>query len=539
MKSLIRTTRRDLVTFSKIHAWIIFQLERKGYPEVLHNNRLMTTIFPIEEDESDILYDSWRERIRRRVVPGSTFDKFMFACIIGNSILTACVDYSILDENFEPVTQGSARNFIIEVCETIFLFVFFVECTLKILAMGLFRDKRSYLRDGWNIFDFIIVMTSIVSIVPVIPNLTAIRSLRVLRPLRSISKLPGLRNIIEALITSASELFNVILLLIFLLICFSMTGTLMWKGLMHGRCRTTPFPIVMPGHCNSTQDDCWGEYLATVIMQPHNFRCTMEDNDSSKWSQESSPWFQEGPFDCIWPLDDKDTRLCDTGARFRRCSSGNTCGSDYDKFGNPRFINKIEPYGIPRMDMALNEETLNWGLTGFDSFPQAMITVFQIITLEGWSNILDQVTDVWYKPPAFAFFGFQIVLCGYIVLNLVLAIITKSLDQFGKKNGDSYSEQVETSPAEIEKSHLVVLNDADIQSDNPRRCLINYIGTKAHSTVIMTCIFLNSIVLSMDHYGISQYQATILDYLNLLFAGIFLIDVIICNIHFGFRSYWR
>jgi hypothetical protein len=168
-----------------------------------------------------------------------------------------------------------------------------------------------------------------------------------------------------------------------------------------------------------------------------------------------------------------------------------------------------------------------------------MITVFQIITLEGWSNILDQVTDVWYKPPAFAFFGFQIVLCGYIVLNLVLAIITKSLDQFGKKNGDSYSEQVETSPAEIEKSHLVVLNDADIQSDNPRRCLINYIGTKAHSTVIMTCIFLNSIVLSMDHYGISQYQATILDYLNLLFAGIFLIDVIICNIHFGFRSYWR
>lgn len=506
-----------------------------------NDNRLMTSIFPVEDDESELLQDSWREKLRQRLVPGSRFDKCMLACIIGNSILTACVDYSILDENFEPVTQGSARNYIIEVCETVFLFIFFVECSLKIIAMGLFRDKGSYLRDGWNVFDFMIVMISIVSVVPVIPNLTAIRSLRVLRPLRSISKLPGLRKILEALITSTSELFNVILLLIFLLICFSMTGMFMWKGLMHGRCRKTPFPIVMPSDCNSTQDDCWDKYLTTAIMQPLNFRCTMEDNDSLKWNQQSSPWFQFGPFDCIWPLDETDKRLCDTGAHFRLCSPENTCGSDYDAFGNPRFINTIKPYGIPRMDIALYEESLNWGLTGFDSFPQAMITIFQIITLEGWSAIFDQITDVWHKPPTFVFFCFQIVLCGYIVLNLVLAIISKSLDNIGKKIGDSFREetnQVGTFPVEMKETHLAS-RYAETEYNGLKRLLRSYVGTKAHSTVIMTCIFLNSIVLSMDYYGISQNQAATLDYLNLAFAVIFLADVIICIIHFGLRIYWR
>ena len=51
----------------------------------------MTSIFPIDEDESELLNDSWRERLRERLVPGSRFDRYMLAFIIGNSVLTACV----------------------------------------------------------------------------------------------------------------------------------------------------------------------------------------------------------------------------------------------------------------------------------------------------------------------------------------------------------------------------------------------------------------------------------------------------------------
>jgi len=30
----------------------------------------------------------------------------------------------------------------------------------------------------------------------------------------------------------------------------------------------------------------------------------------------------------------------------------------------------------------------NWGLTTFDTFPDAFITIFQVITLEGWAQIM-------------------------------------------------------------------------------------------------------------------------------------------------------
>jgi hypothetical protein len=32
-----------------------------------------------------------------------------------------------------------------------------IECLLKIMAMGFFMRKNSYLRNGWNVVDFIVV----------------------------------------------------------------------------------------------------------------------------------------------------------------------------------------------------------------------------------------------------------------------------------------------------------------------------------------------------------------------------------------------
>ncbi len=36
---------------------------------------------------------------------------------------------------------------------------------LKIFAMGFFINRKSYLRDGWNILDFIIIITSLIPLV--------------------------------------------------------------------------------------------------------------------------------------------------------------------------------------------------------------------------------------------------------------------------------------------------------------------------------------------------------------------------------------
>jgi len=38
--------------------------------------------------------------------------------------------------------------------------------------------------------------------------------------------------------------------------------------------------------------------------------------------------------------------------------------------------------------LATQNEDLNWGLTNFDNFFNAVVTIFQIITLEGWTSIM-------------------------------------------------------------------------------------------------------------------------------------------------------
>lgn len=35
----------------------------------------------------------------------------------------------------------------------------------------------------------------------------------------------------------------------------------------------------------------------------------------------------------------------------------------------------------------------NWGITNFDNFGLAMLTVFQCVTLEGWTEVLYNVSD--------------------------------------------------------------------------------------------------------------------------------------------------
>ena len=99
----------------------------------------------------------YRQRIID-LVSSSYFDAFILVAIILNSILIACVDYRVVDDNYQPSIVTSTRNNVIEKCEVIFTVVFATECLLKIIAYGFIKGKHSYIRNGWNVLDFIIVV---------------------------------------------------------------------------------------------------------------------------------------------------------------------------------------------------------------------------------------------------------------------------------------------------------------------------------------------------------------------------------------------
>ena len=59
----------------------------------------------------------------------------------------------------ENVCNGNLVVFLQEATEPYFLGIFTVETALKILALGFVLHRGSYLRNAWNIMDFIVVVT--------------------------------------------------------------------------------------------------------------------------------------------------------------------------------------------------------------------------------------------------------------------------------------------------------------------------------------------------------------------------------------------
>ena len=80
--------------------------------------------------------------------------------------------------------------------------IFVVEIALKLVALG-----PRFFRNGWNLFDFVIVG---VALVPSAHGLSVLRALRVLRVLRVISVAPRLRRVVEGFVTALPGMGSVL-----------------------------------------------------------------------------------------------------------------------------------------------------------------------------------------------------------------------------------------------------------------------------------------------------------------------------------------
>ncbi len=85
------------------------------------------------------------------------------------------------------------------------LAIFVVELLAKLVAYG-----RRFFRDGWNLFDFVIVA---IALAPAAQGLSVLRALRILRVLRIISAAPRLRRVVEGFVTALPGMASVFLLM--------------------------------------------------------------------------------------------------------------------------------------------------------------------------------------------------------------------------------------------------------------------------------------------------------------------------------------
>jgi voltage-gated sodium channel len=96
---------------------------------------------------------------------------------------------------------GGLITFLDRLCLTVFV----AELAAKLIA---YRGR--FFRDGWNIFDFVIVG---ISLVPAAQGFSALRALRILRVLRVVSVAPRLRRVVEGFVTALPGMASVFILM--------------------------------------------------------------------------------------------------------------------------------------------------------------------------------------------------------------------------------------------------------------------------------------------------------------------------------------
>ena len=65
-----------------------------------------------------------------------------------------------------------------------------------------------------------------------------------------------------------------------------------------------------------------------------------------------------------------------------------------------------------------------YGITNFDNIGQAMLTVFQCITLEGWTDMLYWVHDSQGRTWQWFYFVTMVILGSFFVMNLILGVLS-------------------------------------------------------------------------------------------------------------------
>ena len=102
----------------------------------------------------------------------------------------------------------------------LFLGIFVVEAVVKLIAQ--WPRPQRYFKDGWNVFDFAII---VVSLLPSTGELaTLARLARLLRVLRLVSALPELRLIVTTLVRSIPSMFNVVCLMSVIFYIYAVAG---------------------------------------------------------------------------------------------------------------------------------------------------------------------------------------------------------------------------------------------------------------------------------------------------------------------------
>ena len=264
----------------------------------------------------------------------------------------------------------------------VFNVVFIMEFAIKVAAKGLFIHPHAYMRDTWNLLDMSVVLISVTELFTM--NSQSKMGLKALRTLRVLRPLRSL-NAFPAMKKLVRSLGNSISSLLYA------EFFLAFVFLIFGIFGIKQFSGKFYNRCR-------------IGIEPESG---------------------------FWPHL-HDNHLCHIGGT--DCPASTTCAQ-------PSLHNiKWEKAH------SINSPLINYGVTTFDNLPSACITIFQMITLEGWVDIMYLMMESSPVLMSICFSIFLVIFCAFFLLNLILAILSQSIEEVGMVDD----------PELIEKTNYIV-----------------------------------------------------------------------------------
>uniref|UniRef100_A0A8C2L4M9 Voltage-dependent L-type calcium channel subunit alpha n=1 Tax=Cyprinus carpio TaxID=7962 RepID=A0A8C2L4M9_CYPCA len=398
-----------------------------------------------------------------------------FEIIILLTIFANCVALAV----FLPMPEEDTNNtnLTLESLEYIFLVIFTLECFLKIVAYGLLFHEGAYLRNCWNILDFVIVFMGLFTLVVDTINtiagvptekgggfdMKALRAFRVLRPLRLVSGVPSLQVVMSSILKSMLPLFHIALLVFFMVTIYAIMGLELFKCKMHKTC-----------------------YYQDIIAVREN--------------EKPSPCAQAG--------------------HGRRCTiNGTECRAGWP---GPNF-----------------------GITHFDNFGFAMLTVFQCITTESWTDVLYWINDAMGNDWPWIYFLTLILVGSFFILNLVLGALSGEFTKEREKSRSRGEYQKLRERQQMDEdlegymewiTHAEVM-DGDSEGNGAITCHV-WVKSKFFNWWVLLVVLLNTLVIAMEHHNQTEGLTSFQDTANVILLACFTIEMVMKMYAFGPRAYF-
>uniref|UniRef100_A0A8C6VWM0 Voltage-dependent T-type calcium channel subunit alpha n=1 Tax=Nothobranchius furzeri TaxID=105023 RepID=A0A8C6VWM0_NOTFU len=288
-----------------------------------------------------------------------------------------------------------------------FIFAFFaIEMVIKMVALGIF-GKKCYLGDTWNRLDFFIVLAGMLEYSLNLQNVSfsAVRTVRVLRPLRAINRVPSMRILVTLLLDTLPMLGNVLLLCFFVFFIFGIVGVQLWAGLLRNRCFVKDnfsFPLSVE----------LGKYFHTENDDENPFICSMPRDNGMRDCGSIPKLYDEGGQQCNLDIDSYN-------------STDNTTCVNWNQYYTNCSAGLINPFK---------------GAINFDNICYAWIAIFQVITLEGWVDIMYFVMDA-HSFYNFIYFILLIIIGSFFMINLCLVVIATQFSETKQRESQLMKEQ--------------------------------------------------------------------------------------------------